>query len=258
MNKQELITYLDTFLCHDQYSSDSSANGLQIDTQKKDIKKIWYAVDVTTYIIDKAIEAEVDMLLTHHGMFRGYEKTMTGIDYQRVKKCMDHGIAVYSSHLPLDAHNEVGNNIWLIKAWERIFGLPDVTIKPFGNYKWTNVGYVLHSPTPIPVAGILMPYCEHMQLTKQFFNFWNKENISSVAIVSGSSGDCVMEAVEKNIDLFITWEMVHHQITLAKELGQSIVLWWHYETEKIWPKLLSHHLQKTFPELQCVYLDEKY
>ena len=52
--------------------------------------------------------------------------------------------------------------------------------------------------------------------------------------------------------------MVHHQITLAKELGQSILLGGHYETEKIGPKLLAHHLQKQWPELDTFYIDEKY
>jgi putative NIF3 family GTP cyclohydrolase 1 type 2 len=70
MQKKTLLTYLDTYLAHEQFPGDTSANGLQVDTNKQEIKKIGYAVDVTTYLIDKAIEAEVDIMLTHHGMFR--------------------------------------------------------------------------------------------------------------------------------------------------------------------------------------------
>ena len=197
------------------------------------------------------------MIITHHGMYRWMEQTMTGIFYERTKKLFDHDICLYSSHLPLDAHGEVGNNIWLIQAWINIFGLNDITPEPFGDYKWTPIGYALRMPTPLPVAAILTPYAEHMWLVKEFYNFWNLENISSVAIVSGWAGDIVSDAKKQWYDLFVTWEMMHHQLTLSKELWQTILLWGHYETEKIWPKLLAHHLNKKF-DVEVVYLDEKY
>ncbi len=123
MDKQDLLSYLDSYLAHDQFSMDSSANGLQVDTSKKDISTIGYAVDVTTYIIEKAAEKGVDMLLTHHGLFRGQEQVITGPHYERMKLLMQHDIAVYSSHLPLDAHAIVGNNYGLMAARQRIFAL---------------------------------------------------------------------------------------------------------------------------------------
>lgn len=258
MKKQELLSYLYTYLNQANWTHDSSANGLQVDNTKTDIYKIGYAVDVTTYIIDKALEHNIDMLITHHGMFWWYQKTITGMDYQRIKRLLDNNIALYSSHLPLDAHHEVGNNIWLINAWKRIFALTEKTIEPFGDYKWSAIGYVLESTTPVPIAGILMPYCDKMWLCKQLYNFGDKEYITRIAIVSWWAGDAVREAKQKNVDLFITWEMVHHQLTLAKELKQSILLGWHYETEKIWVKLLCHHLSKQFSAITCVYIDEKY
>jgi putative NIF3 family GTP cyclohydrolase 1 type 2 len=117
--------------------------------------------------------------------------------YQRVKKLLDADIGLYSSHLPLDAHGEVGNNIGLAQAWKNIFALPDADIQPFGTYKGQTIGRSLRSSTAIPVAGILSPYCEKMQLVKEFYNFGNKETISSVAIVSGGGGDALLEVKEQ-------------------------------------------------------------
>jgi putative NIF3 family GTP cyclohydrolase 1 type 2 len=65
MNKQELINYLNNYLQIDEFN-DSSKNGLQVDNNKQEIKKIGYAVDATTYIFEKAIKENVDMILTHH------------------------------------------------------------------------------------------------------------------------------------------------------------------------------------------------
>jgi putative NIF3 family GTP cyclohydrolase 1 type 2 len=39
MNKQELVQYLDSYLKNSDYK-DSSKNGLQVDTDKTEIKKI--------------------------------------------------------------------------------------------------------------------------------------------------------------------------------------------------------------------------
>jgi putative NIF3 family GTP cyclohydrolase 1 type 2 len=68
MNKQELIAYLDEYLNISAYVDDSK-NGLQVDSEKTEIRKIGYSVDATTYIFDQAKNQDVDMVLSHHGIF---------------------------------------------------------------------------------------------------------------------------------------------------------------------------------------------
>ena len=68
MLKQELISYLDEYLQINNFK-DSSKNGLQVDSDKNEIKKIGFSVDASTYIFDKAIEEDVDIVLCHHGLF---------------------------------------------------------------------------------------------------------------------------------------------------------------------------------------------
>ena len=109
MKKQELIDYLDEYLQISEFQ-DSSKNGLQVDNSKDEVLKIGYSVDTSTYIFDRAIQAEVDIIISHHGMFWGHEETLTGIPYVRAKKLLNNDIASYAAHLPLDAHPEIGNN----------------------------------------------------------------------------------------------------------------------------------------------------
>ncbi len=258
MNKKELTKYLDEYLNIANFTDDSK-NWLQIDCDKEDIKKIWYAVDSTTYIFDKAIEEWVDMILTHHGLFWWFEQVLVWIPYSRAKKLIKNDISLYSCHLPLDAHPEVGNNIWLLKAFINIFWLRDweYEIEPFWEYKWNMIWFWIRFTKPIYISNLVIPYTEQMQLLKRLYNFWKKEYINSVAFVSGWALSEVAEANIKWYDVFVTWEWVHHEMTLAKELWQSILIWWHYETEKIWPKLLAYHLRDKFG-IEIVYLDEKY
>ncbi|MDD2907659.1 MAG: Nif3-like dinuclear metal center hexameric protein [Candidatus Gracilibacteria bacterium] len=258
MKKEELIKYLDEYLKISEFKDDSK-NGLQVDNSKDEIKKIGYAVDANTYIFDKAIEEGVDMVLTHHGLFWGFEQALVGVPFERAKKLINNDISLYSCHLPLDAHNEVGNNIGLAKAFINIFGLQEgeYEIEDFGFYHGIPIGFGIKFKHKIHISNMVTPYAEMMQLTKRLYNFGKKDYINSVAFVSGGALSCVKEANDKNYDVFVTGEGAHYEMTFAKELGQSILIGGHYETEKIGPKLLAYHLRDKFG-IEIVFLDEKY
>lgn len=258
MNKKELVSYLDEYLKISDFK-DTSKNGLQVDSEKVDIKKIGYAVDANTYIFDKAKEEWVDMVLTHHGIFWWFEQALIGIPYERAKKLIKNDIALYSCHLPLDAHREVWNNIWLAYAFINMFWLQEweYEIQDFWMYHWVSIWYWIRFKHKIHISNMVTPYAEMMQLTKRLYNFWKKDYITSVAFVSGWALSNVKEAFDKNYDVFVTWEWAHYEMTFAKELWQSVLIWGHYETEKIWPKLLAYHLRDKFG-IEIVYLDEKY
>lgn len=258
MNKIELIKYINEYL-NIEWFKDSSKNGLQVDNSLGDIKKIGYAVDANTYIFEKAKYENVDLVLTHHGIFWWHEQTLTGISYERAKLLLDNDIALYSAHLPLDAHQDVWNNIGLAKAFIRIFWIreEDYELERFWEYQWQTIWYGLKFKNPLHVSNLVTPYAEHMQLLKRFYNFWSLTKFSSICFVSGWALNSMHEAKNKNYDVLVTWEGVHYEMTLAKEIKQSVLIWGHYETEKIGPKLLAHHLKNKF-EIETVFLDEKY
>ncbi len=258
MKKQELLNYLSEYLKINEFT-DKAKNWLQVDNTKKEIKRIWYAVDATTYIFDKATKEKVDLVLVHHGMFWWIEQILTWVSYQRIQKLIKNDIWLYCAHIPLDAHEEVWNNIWLAKAFVSIFWLKekDYTLEEFWEYDWSLVWYWLKFNKEINISDIVKEYAEEMQLQKELYNFSNKEFIKSVAFISWWWWPILMESKDKWYDLFITWEAKHSEICLAKELWQSILLWWHRETEKIWPELLTNHIKEKF-WLETVFLDEKY
>jgi putative NIF3 family GTP cyclohydrolase 1 type 2 len=172
---------------------------------------------------------------------------------------LDNDIGLYSAHLPLDAHEEVGNNIWLAKAFIRIFGIreEDYELEKFWDYQWSTIWYGLKLKNPLHVSNLVTPYAEQMQLLKRFYNFWSLTNFNSICFVSGWALNSMQEAKKKNYDILVTWEWVHYEMTFAKELKQCILIWGHYETEKIGPKLLAYHLRNKFG-IEIEFLDEKY
>jgi len=255
MNKQELINYINNYLQIENFS-DSSKNGLQVDNTKDEIKKIWYAVDATTYIFDKAIKENVDLIITHHWLFWWFEQVLVWVPFKRAKKLIENNIALAWYHLPLDAHSEVGNNAWLVQEFIKTYNLQDYEKEEIIEYKWKNIWFWLKFEEKIAFSD-LEKFLYNAKLEKEIYNFWNKDFINSVAFCSWWAWSEVKEAYDLWYDLYITWEAAHHEKTYAKELAQSVIYAWHYETEIFGPRLLAKHLEEKFG-LEIVELDEKY
>ena len=83
-------------------------NGLQV-THNKLVKKVGWAVDADIESIRKAGKERVDFLIVHHGIFWGNSALDRKIRAKRIREAKRLGVAIYSSHLPLDAHPELGN-----------------------------------------------------------------------------------------------------------------------------------------------------
>src|SRR5216117_346869 len=112
---RELADYADELL--DTKSTPDypgALNGLQLENQSE-IKAVAAAVDFSTRAIKGAISNSANLLLVHHGMFWGVPSLLIGPSYRRLRLLMEHDIAVYSSHLPLDRHPAFGNNALLAK-----------------------------------------------------------------------------------------------------------------------------------------------
>src|SRR5690606_23642573 len=131
---RELAGRLDEFLRTREIPDYAGAvNGLQCD-HRGPVTRLGAAVDLSQRTIALAAERGVNFLIVHHGMFWGGVQPIAGSWYSRLRALFDHDIAVYGSHLPLDAHPEVGNNVLLARA----LGL--TPLRPFAWYQSVAIG----------------------------------------------------------------------------------------------------------------------
>ncbi len=220
-------------------------NGLQLENGGV-IRKIAAAVDASERAVDQAIEAGADLLLVHHGLFWSGLRPLTGAFYRKLKKCMDADLAVYSLHLPLDAHEKFGNSRLLAERLE----LQD--IRPFMEWKglhtgvsavWNGTGEELHAALERAVGGPVQ---------------WAAKNHDAlpgtVAIVSGGSGGDLETVARQEVRTFIAGEGSHWTVPLAEELEINLFYAGHYATETFGVRSLAEWLSIRF-DLPCVFLD---
>ena len=111
----ELVAYCNARTRLTAYTDAPGArNGLQV-ANNGTVTKIGAAVDQGLIPFQKAAAAGIDFLIVHHGMYWDMPQLLTGPIYQRVKTLFDSNCALYSNHLPLDGHPEIGNNALLAK-----------------------------------------------------------------------------------------------------------------------------------------------
>src|SRR5574344_2368441 len=99
-------------------------NGLQVENSGT-VTRITASVDASFNTIRMARECGADLMLVHHGFFWGGMRPWVNRRYEMLRDLVEGDIAIFSCHLPLDAHPKLGNNILLAK----MFGLKE--IQPF-------------------------------------------------------------------------------------------------------------------------------
>lgn len=117
----EIVGFMDKLLrTAEIHDSANALNGLQIENDGT-VTKIALAVDATLSAMQAAIDMGADLLIVHHGMFWSGLQPITGMMHKKISLALQNNLAIYSSHLPLDAHPVIGNNACLAKLLKLSF-----------------------------------------------------------------------------------------------------------------------------------------
>ena len=226
----ELASYLDDLLSAAGFPDYPGAlNGLQL-TNGAPVRRIAAAVDFSRRTVDAAIAADANFLIVHHGMFWGGAQRLTGSLYERLRLLLRHDVAVYSSHLPLDAHATFGNNALLARALE---------LEPterFGSYEGTSIGVA--GECDIATATLLSRadlFARPLGGGARATLHDEGRRTRRWAIVTGAGAGTreIREAHTRAIDTLIVGEGPHHTPVEAPEAGVVIIYAGHYATETL-------------------------
>jgi dinuclear metal center YbgI/SA1388 family protein len=234
-----LVDYMNSYLRHAGFPDYPSAcNGLQLDNSGR-VERIGAAVDACEAVIAEAAARGVSLLLVHHGlMWDRHSFAYTGPRYRKLRLAMHADIAIFSSHLPLDAHPEVGNAAQLAAA------LRLRKIEPFFPYEGEPVGQ--RGEVDTSLTDLINRVREAVGDAPVTACTAGPSQVHKIGIVTGGAGAEIAAIARSGVDTFITGEGPHWSYTAAEELGLNIIYAGHYATETFGVKALAAHVAKRF------------
>ncbi|HQN64934.1 MAG TPA: Nif3-like dinuclear metal center hexameric protein [Methylophilus sp.] len=231
MELAELNQYLTQVLQPEKFS-DYCPNGLQVEG-RKEIKHIVTGVTASMALLEAANQLGADAVLVHHGYFwRGERQQIIGLKQRRIKFLLQHDINLFAYHLPLDAHPELGNNVMLGK----LLGLP---ITGYLDDKGMLPFCTLEKATSLQV--ISDGVSEVLGRKPQTIGDMGKI-ARSIAWCTGAAQQYIEQAIEHNIDVFISGEISEQTVHLARESGTAYIAAGHHATERYGIRALGEYL----------------
>lgn len=243
----ELVQFLDRYLKLDQVPDYAGAlNGLQVEGEAgRPIRRIAAAVDAAEATVSEAVDREADLLLVHHGLFWDGNRPVTGRRFRRLAPLIRSGTALYSAHLPLDAHEEVGNNAVLARE------LGVEVEGRFGDYKGLELGLWGRLDTG---RDELRQRLEELLGRDVQVIGGGPQRIQRVGVITGGGGSFVAAALERGLDALVTGEGSHHTYFDATEGGLNLYYGGHYATETWGVRALAELLADRF-DLDWSFID---
>lgn len=233
-----VVDFLDAELRTDEIPDYPGAhNGLQLQNDRGRVNRVASAVDGSLPVIRKAIAMEADLLIVHHGLFWQGVRRLTGPWYEKLRLAMEAGLAIYSSHLPLDIHPDFGNNVLLTRA----LGMEDG--EPFLDWKEIQLGRKSFFNGSL---GELTRLVESAVGGRVLRRGEANEPAGQVGVITGGAGSEVEAVAREGIETLITGEGPHWSHPLAEELGLQVIYAGHYATETFGVRALVEHLHQQF------------
>ena len=213
---------------------DYCPNGLQVEGRQQ-VNHIVSGVTASRAFIEAAIEAGADTLLVHHGLFwRGHDGAVTGWLKQRLALLLKHDINLLAYHLPLDAHEALGNNAqWGLRmGWQAQgrfgeqnlgwWGAPSTATSDFKSLTADLQAKLGRAPvTVVPDP---------------------KRSLKRIAWCSGGAQSWFEAAIAAGADAFVTGEISEPQAHLACETGVAFFACGHHATERYGAPALAAHV----------------
>jgi dinuclear metal center YbgI/SA1388 family protein len=240
-----IVRYCDQLLRTTEIKDyDGAANGLQVENRGA-VTRIAATVDASLATIKLAVADHADLVLVHHGLFWSACHPWTGKRVELLRLLLENDVAVYSSHLPLDAHPKLGNNAQLCAA----LGLKRA--RPFFFDHGQSIGFQAAARIP---RSELANRLHHATGSKSLVIPGGPQICQRIGVVTGGAGSDLKKAAAEGVDTFITGEGPHWTFALAEELGINVLYGGHYATETFGVKALAAQLSRRF-KVPWTFLD---
>ncbi len=251
-----------TMLCQDiikileaqspsEYALEWDNVGLLVGRKTKDIKRILIAVDATLEVCQKAIDENIDMIITHHPMIFSKIKKINDdtVVGKKIMSLIEKGVVCYAMHTNFDTKGGMAREAASMLKLKNSQVLEE-TLNGEG------IGQIGLLDTNLSLK-------ELAELTKEQFGLKNvivygdlTKKIEKVAISPGSGKSVIQASCNKKADCLITGDIGHHDGIDAMEMGLTIIDASHYGIEKIFMNYMYNYLKGFCPDVDIEVANE--
>lgn len=247
MNCHDIICKLEK-LSPLKYAYHWDNSGMQVFQDNREITKILIALDATDEVIEEAIKVKAELLIVHHPlMMEGMKQISTNhFIGSKIIKLIQNNITCYAMHTNFD-----------------VMGMADAAAEMINlkNKQILSISYQDgETQQGCGRCGTLsskMTVTECSKYIKETFQIDSirvygnpNRTIEKVAIVPGSGGSMIADALKANVDIMITGDIKHHEGLDANEQGLTIIDAGHFGLEKLFITYINNYLKKEFPQVE--------
>ena len=222
--------------------------GLLTGDDESEVKHVFLALDLTETVLDEAIRAGSDMIVTHHPMiFSGIKKinnhSFTG---RKILTLIQKGIVYYAMHTNYDVIGMADLSAEHLKLQDtRVLTVTDGSgEQPEG---FGRVGKLPHVMT-LDEFGKYVKECNHLPDVRVYGDLDRK--IETVAICTGSGKSMIGDVMAAGADVYVTGDIDYHTAIDTMADGLAIVDAGHYGTEYIFAEAMEKELNAAFSALK--------
>ena len=222
--------------------------GLLCGRKEKEVNCIYIALDATGEVIDAAIAANADMLITHHPMIFKPLKQIHSDDFigNRILKLAEHGIAYYAMHTNFDVMGMADAVADELNLQDRkvLMGTYEDEIAKEGIGR---IGALPQTMSLAECAQYVKKSCQ-IEHVKVFGN--PADTMIMAAVCPGAGKSSIEDAIRQGADVLITGDIDHHEGIDAVERGLAIIDAGHYGLEKIFVPYMLEYCKRKFGNMK--------
>ena len=222
--------------------------GLLAGRSEKEVNRVYIALDATDAVIDCAVRAGADMLITHHPLIFSPLKKVTDENFisRRIVKLIQNDISYYAMHTNYDV-------LGMAELSEKILGIRDTEVLDITRENGgipEGIGRIgsLEQPVTLEECCVYIKHKLNLGSLKVVGDMDAK--VSRLAISPGSGKSVIGAAIAKGADVLVTGDIGHHEGLDAVEQGLSVIDAGHYGTEYIFIDDMKRFLEDKLPVLQ--------